>query len=125
MQKIMKVALEGMKFHALHGFYEEEAMIGNQFILDVLVETDFAKASESDNLVQTVNYESIYKVCTEVMAQRVKLLEKVAESICSKLKDLHPDIQLITVKVRKSNPPFGGDVAYALIELTHDYSIKE
>lgn len=123
MQKKMKVALEGMRFHALHGFYEEEAIIGNHFILDVLIETDFSEASKSDNLVQTVNYESIYNVCTEVMTQRVRLLEKVAETICSKLKALHSDIQLITVKIRKLNPPFGGDVAYALIELTHNYSI--
>lgn len=123
MQKRMKVALEGMQFHAFHGFYEEEAIIGNNFILDVLVETDFSEASQSDDLVQTVNYESIYTICTEVMAERVKLLEKVAEAICSKLKALHPEIQLITVKVRKLNPPFGGEVAYALIELTHNYSI--
>lgn len=118
----MKVALEGMKFHAFHGFYEEEAIIGNHFILDVLVETDFSEASRSDDLVQTVNYESIYNVCTEVMKVRVKLLEKIAESICNKLKVLHPDIQSITVKIRKLNPPFGGEVDYALIELTHNYS---
>ncbi|MFK7949458.1 MAG: dihydroneopterin aldolase [Saprospiraceae bacterium] len=123
MQKKMKVALEGMKFHAFHGFYEEEAIIGNHFLLDVLVETDFSDASQSDNLVETVNYESIYNVCTEVMTQRFKLLEKIAEMICSKLKALYPNIQLITVKVRKLNPPFGGDVASALIELTHNYSI--
>lgn len=121
MQKKMKVALKGMKFHAFHGFYEEEAVIGNQFILDVVVETDFSEASKSDDLVQTVNYESIYKVCTEVMNKRVKLLETIAESICSKLKVLHPNIELITVKIRKVNPPFGGDVDYALIELTHKY----
>lgn len=123
MRKKMKVALEGMKFRAFHGFYEEEAVIGNDFILDVLVETDFSQASESDDLLQTVNYESIYEICVEVMSERVKLLEKIAEKISSRLKKQHPAIQLITVRVRKLNPPFGGDVNCALIEVTQDYSV--
>lgn len=123
MQKKLKVALEGMKFHGFHGFYEEEAIIGNDFILDVLVETDFSKASKTDDLIQTVNYENIFEVCTEVMSERVKLLEKIAEKICDRLKERHQEIQLITVKVRKLNPPFGGDVYCAMIEITQDYSV--
>lgn len=123
MEKKMKVALEGMKFYAYHGYYEEEAIIGNEFVIDVIIETDFSAASHSDDLTQTINYEHIYSTCSSVMAHRVKLLEKVGESIIESLKHQYPEIQTITVRIRKLNPPFGGDVDCAFIELTHTYSI--
>lgn len=123
MEKKMKIALEGMKFYAYHGFYEEEAILGNEFVIDVIIETDFSKASKSDDLNQTVNYEHIYSTCSSVMTQRAKLLETVGERIIELLKSQHPEIQTITVRIRKLNPPFGGDVTCAFIELTHNYSI--
>ncbi len=125
MEKKMKIALEGMKFYGHHGFYEEEAVLGNEFVIDVVVETDFSKASNSDDLTQTLNYEDIYATCSEVMTQRAKLLEKVGERIIQSLKSKYNEIQTITVRIRKLNPPFGGDVACAFIELTHKYSTQE
>jgi dihydroneopterin aldolase len=122
MKKIMKVGLEGMKFYAHHGYYEEETLIGNHYILDVTVETDFSAASQTDDLTQTVNYEKIYQTCSNIMAESVKLLETISERIIESLKLQYPEIQKVTVRVQKLNPPFGGDVRAAVIEQIQDFS---
>lgn len=122
MKRKMKIGLEGMKFHAEHGFYEEEAIIGNEFVIDVTVETDFYAASQSDNLTKTINYEQIYKVCSNVMLLRKKLLEKIGEEIIETLKQQHPEILNINVRVQKLSPPFGGDVQSAFIEITQSFT---
>lgn len=122
MKKIMKVGLEGMKFYAPHGYYEAEALIGNHFIIDVTVETDFSVASQTDDLTQTVNYETIFQICSEVMAKKVKLLETISEEIIQSLKSQYVDIQKVSVKIKKLNPPFGGDVYAAVIEQHQDFS---
>ena len=41
-----KVGLEGVKFFAYHGFYEEEQQIGGEYILDVFVETNINSAAK-------------------------------------------------------------------------------
>ena len=122
MKKIMKVGLEGMKFYAHHGYYEEEAVLGNHYIIDVTVETDFSAAGQSDDLAETVNYEKIYQTCSEIMLKRVKLLETISEQIIESLKQQYPEIQKISVRVQKLNPPFGGDVYAAVIEQIQDFS---
>lgn len=61
------IALEGMRFHAPHGFYQEEQIIGTTFLIDVIIDTDFGKAAQKDDLFQTVNYETVYQVCKTVM----------------------------------------------------------
>jgi dihydroneopterin aldolase len=122
MKKIMKVGLQGMKFYAHHGYYEEETVIGNHYLLDVTVETDFSAASQADDLAQTVNYEKIYQTCSEVMAKNVKLLETISEQIITSLKLQYPEIQQITVRIQKLNPPLGGDIYAAVIEQIQDFS---
>lgn len=118
----MKVGLQGMKFYAHHGYYEEETVIGNHYLLDVTVETDFSAASQADDLAQTVNYEKIYQTCSEVMAKNVKLLETISEQIITSLKLQYPEIQQITVRIQKLNPPLGGDIYAAVIEQIQDFS---
>jgi dihydroneopterin aldolase len=44
------IALEGMKFYAFHGVYEAERVLGNDYVVDVTVETGIAVASASDSI---------------------------------------------------------------------------
>jgi dihydroneopterin aldolase len=59
------IALEGIRLHARHGYYPEEEILGTEFIIDVYVETDTNEAAKSDELIHTVNYETIYLICSE------------------------------------------------------------
>ena len=53
-----QIALEGMRFYAYHGFYEEEQIIGNNYVIDVYIKTNFSEAAETDDLYKTINYEN-------------------------------------------------------------------
>ena len=53
---MQQISLEGMRFYAYHGVYEEEQIIGNYYTVDVYIHTDFSKASESDDIFETINY---------------------------------------------------------------------
>ena len=44
------IALEGMRFFAYHGYYEEERILGNEFILDVYVNTETILTKFVDDL---------------------------------------------------------------------------
>jgi dihydroneopterin aldolase len=130
------VALEGMKFFAYHGFYEEEQILGTDYILDVYVKTNFSKAAKSDELFifeneededeedkipTTVNYEIIYLLCKTAMAQKSKLLESIIERIADRIIEYYEETELVQglyIRLRKMNPPLGGPVSNSCLITT-------
>ncbi|WP_422006611.1 dihydroneopterin aldolase [Roseivirga pacifica] len=102
------VSLEGIEIYAFHGFYEEERKIGNQYVVDVHVTTNFEKAAQTDELSGTVNYETIYAIVKEEMAIPTKLLERLAQRMVDRLFNAFDIVEEIQISVAKKNPPIGG-----------------
>jgi dihydroneopterin aldolase len=105
-----KILVEGIKLYAYHGCLEEEAKIGADYIVDVIIETDFKEAAQTDDLTKTIDYVIVYNIVKEQMAVRSKLIEHVAKKISDALKKQFPELQKIEVKVTKLNPPINGQV---------------
>lgn len=103
------VAIEGMRFHAFHGVFEAEQVLGTEYIVDVYVNTGIAAAAESDKLADThVNYETVFQICLVEMAKPRNLLETVVTDIIKKMKRLFPSMKGVKVRVKKLNPPIYG-----------------
>lgn len=115
------IALEGMHFHAYHGFHEEEQIIGNDYLLDVSVMIDTTAASLTDNLYQTINYETIYEISKMVMAEKTNLLETIVNRIVTALKHQFDNIQEVKVLLKKVNPSLGGHVDFVAIQTESDF----
>lgn len=110
------IALTGMKFHAFHGFYPEEKIIGNDFILDVTIEADIEDAGDDDDLSKTLNYEVIHQICKGVMQNPMDLLEAVVVNIKDELQNHFSSLESLQIKLSKMNPPLSGQVAEASVE---------
>ena len=119
-----KIVLEGMQFYAFHGFYEEERIIGGNYVVDVYLEAQVNKAAVSDDLSQTVNYESIWHICNREMKQPSRLIENVAERISMGIKHQFSFIREMTVRVRKMSPPLPGVVAQSYVEVDGSFTKK-
>lgn len=112
------ISLEGMVFHSYHGCLPEEKVTGNTFIIDLYIDADTAKAEDTDDLNDTVNYSAAYAIVKKEMEQPSKLLEHVARRILDSLKAAIPAIENAKVKVSKLNPPVGGEVRSVSVSLT-------
>ncbi|HHS95289.1 MAG TPA: dihydroneopterin aldolase [Phaeodactylibacter sp.] len=99
-----QIALEGLKFYAYHGVYKEEELMGNHFEVDIYIMTDFEEAAKSDDVYQTINYETVYLICQSAMRKRVKLIETLSLNIMNGLKRQYNNIEEMTVRIRKSSP---------------------
>ena len=116
------IAIEGMQFHAFHGYYPKERRTGNLFEVDVYIETDCGEAAETDDLEKTVNYEKLYTLTAEVMAGRYKLLEHIASQILNKIDERLERVDWAKVKVSKMNPPIKGQVKRTFVELERRFN---
>lgn len=122
------IVLEGIQFYAYHGYYEEERTIGNDFILDVMVNTDTEVAAEKDELYEgeeeeektpaTVNYETIFLLCQTEMRKPAKLLESLVERIADRIEDYFDNVDGLAIRLRKLHPPLGGRVDSAWVAIT-------
>lgn len=118
-----KIILENMEFHAFHGFLEHENEIGNTFLVSISMEIDTEKAGKSDNLQDTLNYQSVYYAVRKEMKVQSKLIEHVAQRILNSVFNEFPQIQELEVKLSKLNPPLGGKVEKVSIELSKKRTI--
>lgn len=103
-----KIHLEQMEFYAFHGHYKEEQIVGNKFLVDVIIETDMTLPANTDDLADAVNYQAACKLIQREMTVKSKLLENIAKRILDALYDELSGIQKVTVTIRKMNPPMGG-----------------
>jgi dihydroneopterin aldolase len=116
MKKREIIGLEGMKFYAFHGFYEEEQIIGGEYIVDVYIYLDAKKAGKTDDIIHTLNYESIFSAVKMVMEEKHLLIEKVVYSIAAALKKKTKQKAKIKIRLQKLNPPINGEINAAVFE---------
>jgi len=112
------IRLDKMKFYAFHGVMEQEKKVGNTFVVDIEFAFDLSKASETDELSDTINYVEIYNIVKNEMETPSKLLEHVAGRILRKIKMEFPVIEKVEICIAKERPPIGGEIESATIVMT-------
>lgn len=110
------ISLKGLHFHANHGYYKEERLMGNPFIVNVTVKVDDFDTKD-DDIKDTINYEDIYNICASEMKNTQKLLETVVLNIVSRIRTEHPQIIAGEVSLEKIGPQLGGKVDKAIVAM--------
>lgn len=104
------IEIENMEFYAYHGCFEEEAIVGNKFLVNLTIEMSPDVPAQTDSINDAVNYQLAYNIVKREMAIRSHLLEHVGGRIVDALYKELTGIQKVAVKVSKMNPPMGGPI---------------
>ncbi len=104
------IEVNGIQLYAFHGCLEEEGNIGGHYLVHIRLQTDFTEAALTDDLNLTIDYVQINAIAKEEMAIRSKLIETVGWRILQRIKNEHPTITAVEVKIEKNTPPINGDV---------------
>jgi dihydroneopterin aldolase len=107
---VNRILVEGISVYAYHGCLEEEGRIGCNYLVDVMMETDFSEAATTDDLTKTIDYVTVYNIVRKQMGIRSKLIEQVGQRIIDELKTELQGLKKLEVKVTKLNPPMNGNV---------------
>ena len=112
-----KVLLENIVFHAHHGVFEEETIIGGKFEVNIEVQTNFSNSMKSDKLEGTIDYSKLYAIVEEEMKVPSQLLEHVGNRIIEKIRNSFSQTDKIKIKISKLNPPISGEIGKVSIEI--------
>jgi dihydroneopterin aldolase len=115
-----QIILENIHFHAFHGVFPEENLVGNSFVITLTLDLDLQQASQTDELDDTINYQLIYDVVKAEMDIQSKLIEHVAGRILRSVMKTFPQVNKAEVRLKKINPPLGGQVESAVIVLVEE-----
>lgn len=118
MANLSVIELENMEFHAFHGCYPLEQVVGNRFLVNVAVEADLREAAYSDRVEDTINYLTVYQAVEREMNVASHIMEHVAARIIDAVYELYPQCRKVTVKLSKLAPPLGGKVEKASVTLS-------
>jgi 7,8-dihydroneopterin aldolase/epimerase/oxygenase len=103
-----KLSLKNMVFYGHHGVFPVEKDFGQRIEVDVDLFTDFSAAGRVDDLATTINYVDIYTIVKVIVEQDTyDLIEALALAISERIIGGY-DLEKVTVRVRKPQPPVGG-----------------
>ena len=107
-----RIVLKGITVFGYYGVSPLEREIGQKLEIDVEFHHDFTKASMTDALEDTVNYERVYaRVMETVEKNRFNLLETLADAICQGILESFP-VHTVKVTIRKLNVPFPNNLSH-------------
>ena len=106
-----RIELRGLRVRGNHGVYDFERAEGQDFLIDVTLALDLAKAAVTDDVADTVHYGDLAEKLVAVVAgEPVNLIETLAErlvAIC--LEDAR--VGAATVTVHKPQAPIPHEFA--------------
>ncbi len=103
------ILLGNLHFYGYHGVISEEAKLGQEFIVDLTIETDLHRAGHSDNVHDTISYADVYALARRIVeGERYNLLEALAENLAANILKHYPKAMAVTVRVTKPNAPIPG-----------------
>ncbi len=106
-----------MHFTAYHGILPQEAVVGNDFVVNLILQVDISSAMLSDDIADTINYAKVYDVVKAEMQKHSNLLEHVTGRIANRLLTDFPQILSVDILLEKLNPPMKADIHSSAIHL--------
>lgn len=114
-----QIFVHGLVVHAHHGVGEDERRIGQQFMLDLLLDVELSAAAASDKLADTISYADLTEVASGAFRnQRYQLVEAAGGAVADAVLAHFPRVQKLTVTVHKPHAPIAAVFADVGVILT-------
>ncbi|MBQ8086505.1 MAG: 2-amino-4-hydroxy-6-hydroxymethyldihydropteridine diphosphokinase [Lachnospiraceae bacterium] len=101
-----QIYIENLELFGFHGVLEEEAVLGQKFVVSARLFLDTRKAGRTDDLSQSLDYSDVcQKIRDIVKNERCKLIEALAERIAERLLLTFNVLREVEITVKKPWAP--------------------
>lgn len=114
------IEVHGIRARGHHGVLESERLTGQPFIADVVLAVDVARAADSDDLADTVDYSVVAQaVYAELSGEPVDLIETLAERIAARCLSF-PGVQAVELALHKPEAPVGVPASDVVLRIVRE-----
>ena len=115
-----KVLISGLEVFAYHGCTPQEKEEGQDFLIDIELDYDAARAVEMDDLAEAVDYDGLATAVHELATrERYDLIETLAARIGEYVMQATPALRLL-VRVHKPQAPLQKKVGEVAVEMVFE-----
>ena len=101
-----QIKIENLELFANHGVLNEENVLGQKFIINAIVDTDFDEAVKGDDISKALNYAEICDFIQNFnKLNTFKLIETAADTMALELIKAFRLINAVQIELKKPNPP--------------------
>lgn len=102
------ISLNNLIFNSYIGVFEQEQVIGNEFIVNVSVTYNADGFINDDDIQHTISYADIYDIIKSEMSIPCKLLETKSVMIAETILNRWHNVESGYVRIVKMTPPIPG-----------------
>lgn len=101
-----QIIIENLETFGYHGVFEEEAFLGQKFIVSARLFLDTRRAGKSDDLKESLDYGEVCQIIKNLVeTKRYMLIERLAEAIAEKLLLTFSKLHSVEITVKKPWAP--------------------
>jgi dihydroneopterin aldolase len=113
------IELRDLRCSAIVGVLSEERDRAQLLVFDLDLVRPFEEAAINDDITETTNYADVLTLTTRIATEgQYLLLETLAYRVADEILGFDPEIESVTVAVRKARPPVVEDVASVGVRCT-------
>lgn len=101
---MITIHLEQLRFFAYHGLFEEERLLGNDFLVDIQLQYH-PHQKMIYAIEETIDYTQVYEMIANRMKEPTDLLETIATDFCNQVMVKFAAVDTIQIYIKKLNPP--------------------
>lgn len=117
-----KIIINNLEVFAKHGVFPEENVLGQKFLISLVLYTDTRKAGRTDDLNLSINYGEVSAFSKKFMEENTyMLIEKVAEELAERLLLEFELLEKVDVKISKPWAPIGMPVENISVEISRGW----
>ena len=117
-----KIIIDKLEIFANHGVYPEENVLGQKFIISVVLYTSTRKAGVTDELSFSVNYGEVSHFIRKYMTEHTwKLLECAAEHLAQAILLEYPLVKKLDLEIQKPWAPIALPLNTVSVKITRGW----
>jgi dihydroneopterin aldolase len=114
---MLTIQLKDLLFRSFHGVYQEETILGGDFVVNVTVDY-FPPTDIIRQLDETLNYETLFERVKQRMDQSTPLLETIVMELANEILHDFVAVSRVWIAIEKKNPPISGLNGSVLVSYT-------
>ena len=101
-----KITIQDLEVFGYHGVLEEEALLGQKFLITAVMSLDLRRAGRTDDIKETIDYGEVCQFIKKLVeTERYLLIERLAEELATGLLLGFPKLTGVEITVKKPWAP--------------------
>ena len=116
-----KILIKGLSFFAKHGVFVEERILGQKFVITLILEVNLQETGRKDDIVLGICYKNVIETVLDFCTKKTfKTLEGLSEHLAYKLLISFERLISVDITIEKPSAAISASFDYVAVNIKRD-----